>query len=66
MYKLVDRFKRNAQKRFEENIAKPSTGNSKRGKNVIKFLIFFKIVENKTFISSILTNVKVAVKLKFC
>ena len=40
MYKLVDEFKRNAQKSFEENI-EPSSENSKRGKNKTKLLIFF-------------------------
>ena len=31
MYKLVDEFKRNAQKSFEEINAQPSTKKSKRG-----------------------------------
>ena len=41
MYELVDKFKRNAHKSFEENVAQSSTCNSKRGKNKTKFFIFF-------------------------
>ena len=32
MYKLVDELKKNAQKSFEKNIAKPSEDNFKQGK----------------------------------
>ena len=51
MYKsFIDIFKRNAQKRFEENIAKSSIENSKRGKNMTKLFIFFQVVDNKHFL----------------
>ena len=46
MYELVKRFKRNAQKSFEENIAKSSIENSKRGNNKTKFFMFYKVLAN--------------------
>ena len=49
MYKLLDRFKRNAQKYLEESVAKSSMENSKQGKNKIKFFVLFEIKEKKTF-----------------
>ena len=44
MYKLINKFKRNAQKRFEENI-ETSKESCKQGKNKLKFFLFFKVVE---------------------
>ena len=43
MYKLVDKFKRNAQKKFEENSSQSSTEKSKQGKNTTKFCIYLKL-----------------------
>ena len=43
MYSFVDSLKVNAQKSFEENIAKPSIEISKRGKKKIIFLYLFKL-----------------------
>ena len=37
MFMLVDKLKRNAQKRFEENIAKSFEENYKQGKNKSKY-----------------------------
>ena len=46
MYKLVDRFNKNAENFFEKSSAKPSIENSKRGKNKTKVFIIFKDAKN--------------------
>ena len=46
MYKLVDKFKRNAEKSLEENILNSLKESRKQGKNKFKLFIFLKIVEN--------------------
>ena len=38
MFMLIDKLKINAQKSFEENIAKSSMENFKQGKNKTKYL----------------------------
>ena len=65
MYKLVDRFKKNAENFFEESSAKPSIENSKRGKNKTKVFIIFKDAKNKTFFKAVVTNIKTVIKSKF-
>ena len=64
MYKLVDRFKRNANKNFKVNNAKSSKAYSRRGKKKTKFFIFFK---NRKFFQSQLIKVKKLNKIDcFC
>ena len=43
MNKLVNIFKRNAQKSFEENIAQSSTEKTKEGQNITKLCIYLKL-----------------------
>ena len=50
MYKLIDKFKRNAQKRFEEKIEKSSNKSHKQGKNKLKLFLYFKVDEIKIFL----------------
>ena len=49
MFKLVDKFKRNAENIFEENIEKSSKESREQGKNKFKLFRFFKVVEIKIF-----------------
>ena len=43
VYKLINTFKRNAQKSFEENIAQSSTEKPKEGQDKTKFFIYLKL-----------------------
>ena len=49
MFKLVVKFKRNAENFLKENIAKSSKKSRKQGKNKFKLFIFSKVVESKIF-----------------
>ena len=50
MFKLVDKLKINAQKSFEENVAKSSMENFKQGKNIKKYLKLFKFYKIVQFL----------------
>ena len=65
MFKLVVKFKRNAENFLKENIAKSSKKSRKQGKNKFKLFIFFKVVESKIFFKTKVMNIKITVKLKF-
>ena len=52
MFMLVDKLKINAQKSFEENIAKSLVENFKQGKNKTKYLKLLKLYKLIQFISN--------------